>query len=248
MPMLKPRLPMCRADILAKRPMQAAATTGEYSELSVPNRLPLAPPSTPLPSRPHSSSELRKSTKPSFAHMCSPRLLYTFSGISRLTNTRVRALGRTRQPMSCLPVHSSTGLRMAGGGRSTCSSASDMPAMSSENSARLRKRSLLLIRKAHVRKSCVVWMTSSPFLGVHRLLTLPIRWSASARASSVCGRCRFISSPSKSALKGPQQHSLKRSVRYVRTRARNAWMDRRCRDGWRLKSTTSPSSRWRSTT
>jgi len=32
------------------------------------------------------------------------------------------------------------------------------------------------------------------------------------------------------------------------TRARCAMMDMRCRLGWRLKSTTSPSRRWRSTT
>lgn len=37
----------------------------------------------------------------------------------------------------------------------------------------------------------------------------PIRIRASARASSVCGRCKFISSPSKSALYGAQTHSLK---------------------------------------
>jgi len=40
----------------------------------------------------------------------------------------------------------------------------------------------------------------------------PIRVMASAFASSVWGRWRFISSPSKSALKGLQQHSLNRNV------------------------------------
>lgn len=35
---------------------------------------------------------------------------------------------------------------------------------------------------------------------------------ASALASSVCGRCMFISSPSKSALYGEQTHSLNRKV------------------------------------
>lgn len=39
-----------------------------------------------------------------------------------------------------------------------------------------------------------------------------MRMRASALASSVWGRWRFISSPSKSALKGLQQHSLKRNV------------------------------------
>ena len=40
------------------------------------------------------------------------------------------------------------------------------------------------------------------------------------RASSVCGRCRFISSPSKSALYGAHTHSLKRKVFGVRARVR----------------------------
>jgi hypothetical protein len=65
--------------------------------------------------------------------------------------------------------------------------------------------------------TCVAAMSTSPFLGVHRLLTEPISVMASARASSVWGRCRFISSPSKSALKGEHTHSLKRSVRPGRT-------------------------------
>jgi hypothetical protein len=43
-----------------------------------------------------------------------------------------------------------------------------------------------------------------------------------ARTSSVCGRCKFISSPSKSALYGAHTHSLKRNVRPGMTRARCA--------------------------
>lgn len=56
-------------------------------------------------------------------------------------------------------------------------------------------------------------MRGSPFLGVIMLDLDPIKVMASALASSVCGRCRFISSPSKSALNGPQQHSLNLNVR-----------------------------------
>ena len=46
---------------------------------------------------------------------------------------------------------------------------------------------------------------------MHKILT-PIKTRASDFASSVCGRCKFISSPSKSALYGVQTHSLKRNV------------------------------------
>ena len=59
-----------------------------------------------------------------------------------------------------------------------------------------------------VRKSCVAAMSRSPFLGVTRLDLLPMRTRASALASSVWGRWRFISSPSKSALYGVHTHSL----------------------------------------
>lgn len=55
-------------------------------------------------------------------------------------------------------------------------------------------------------------MRISPDLGVHRLRITPMSSDASARASSVCGTCRFISSPSKSALYGLHTHSLKRNV------------------------------------
>ena len=71
------------------------------------------------------------------------------------------------------------------------------------------------VRCAPVMKSCVAAMTISPLRGVTRFACTPIRQSASARASSVCGKCRFISSPSKSALYGAQTHSLKRKVRLV---------------------------------
>jgi hypothetical protein len=35
-------------------------------------------------------------------------------------------------------------------------------------------------------RACVAAMRISPLLGVHRLFITPIRWAASARASSVC--------------------------------------------------------------
>ena len=61
-------------------------------------------------------------------------------------------------------------------------------------------------------RTCVAAMRISPDLGVHRLCMTPMSSEASARASSVCGTCRFISSPSKSALYGLHTHSLKRNV------------------------------------
>ena len=61
-------------------------------------------------------------------------------------------------------------------------------------------------------RACVAAIRISPFLGVARLCSTPMSRAASARASSVCGTCTFISSPSKSALYGAHTHSLKRNV------------------------------------
>ena len=67
-------------------------------------------------------------------------------------------------------------------------------------------------RRNEGRRTCVAAMRISPDLGVHRLCITPMSSEASARASSVWGTCRFISSPSKSALYGLHTHSLKRNV------------------------------------
>ena len=64
-----------------------------------------------------------------------------------------------------------------------------------------------------VRKSWHAETSGSPFFGVTKLFVTHIKIAASARASSVCGRCKFISSPSKSALYGAQTHSLNLNVR-----------------------------------
>lgn len=63
----------------------------------------------------------------------------------------------------------------------------------------------------------VAEIIGSPLRGVTRFHRTDMSCAASARASSVWGRWRFISSPSKSALYGEQQHSLKRNVRYGST-------------------------------
>jgi hypothetical protein len=64
-----------------------------------------------------------------------------------------------------------------------------------------------------VRKSWDAATSGSPLRGVTRLLSTPMSSLASVRASSVCGRCMFISSPSKSALYGAQTQMLNRNVR-----------------------------------
>ena len=167
--------------------------------------------------------------------------------ISNDTDSSTAGVGRSSAFTTCLPLHSGTGLSTAGCGSVTCSHASDSVAAAWQNSSRVSSVSLRVSRKAAVRKSCVAAMSGSPERDVMRFSRTSMSSAASARDSSVCGRCRFISSPSKSALYGVQQHSLKRKVRPGSTRARWHMMDILCSDGWRLKSTGSPSARCRST-
>ena len=97
----------------------------------------------PLPSRPLGPGV--------GAHQCAEQLLprlqhpALFAKLSARTHL-VLALGRTSTLNSCFPVHNSMGLSMAGVGMSTGSNPSDMPAASSANSERVRKRSLPLMR------------------------------------------------------------------------------------------------------
>lgn len=53
------------------------------------------------------AARARPRAHPSLGHMCSPALEYSRSGSSRDTHTAARALGRSRRPNICLPVHSS---------------------------------------------------------------------------------------------------------------------------------------------
>jgi len=99
-------------------------------------------------------------------------------------------------------------------------------------------------------KCRITWMDameSSPLRGFTKLYLFPINIQASARASSVCGKCRLISSPSKSALYGVQTHSLNWKVRWGTTLALWHMMDSLCNEGWRFNRTISPSHRCRST-
>lgn len=56
----------------------------------------------------------------------------------------------------------------------------------------------------------------------------------SALAGCVCTTCKFISSPSKSALKGVHTHSLKRKVRCFESFTKKPMIDCLCSEGCRL--------------
>ncbi|CCJ29414.1 unnamed protein product [Pneumocystis jirovecii] len=98
----------------------------------------------------------------------------------------------------------STGFMITGDGKSICILASTI-------------KEHICVNYDAVTKSCMAAIIGSPLRGVTRLFFTLINSIASARASSVCGTCRFISSPSKSALYGLQTHSLSLKVFHGRT-------------------------------
>ena len=83
--------------------------------------------------------------------------------------------------------------------------------------------------------------------GVIIFCATDIKFIASALDSYVCKACKFISSPSKSALYGVVQLKFNRNVLPERILARCAMIDIRCNEGWRLNKTMSPSCKILST-
>ena len=125
-PIVMPLFISHRAASRATRPMASAAAAGEASLIITKNNPGLDPPRTFFPKLPHSNSLLENKTYPSdpqnessFRVFWEPEKF--FSRISRLTKTRQLRFGRSRVENTCLPVHSSIGFRMAGGGMSICS-------------------------------------------------------------------------------------------------------------------------------
>jgi len=103
------------------------------------------------------------------------------------------------------------------------------------------------------RKDEVMWSWIIPMIGPPNRGERMCSWTcmmtfASARASWLWSTCRFISSPSKSALYGVQSHRLNRKVLCGRIRTKCAIMLIRWSEGCRLNRTMSPSMSWRSTT
>mmetsp|Transcript_35662 Transcript_35662/g.80984 ORF Transcript_35662/g.80984 Transcript_35662/m.80984 type:complete len:202 (-) Transcript_35662:1364-1969(-) len=141
--------------------------------------------------------------------------------------------------MTCFPVQSGSGFRIAGIGK--------WPSNVSRCITRFIIRSFLmkqsrLVKPREPRR--VSW--TIPITGLFdcgdtmQRGTIMIS-AASARVSIVCITCRFISSPSKSALYGEVQDRFIRKVEYGMIRTRCAMMDILCSDGWRLNMTMSPS-------
>ena len=72
--------------------------------------------------------------------------------------------------------------------------------------------SLVVILQAPNKLSCTIFITGAFPCGETIIRGVSMSSSASALASNPCGTCKFISSPSKSALYGGVQLKFKRNV------------------------------------
>eukprot|EP00160_Parvularia_atlantis_P017066 Unigene5718_Nuclearia_a/m.17455 Unigene5718_Nuclearia_a/g.17455 ORF Unigene5718_Nuclearia_a/g.17455 Unigene5718_Nuclearia_a/m.17455 type:complete len:351 (+) Unigene5718_Nuclearia_a:973-2025(+) len=158
---------------------------------------------------------------------------------------RTRLTDGMMSDTSCLPVQSGIGLRMAGTGTMPSQSAIHMSRFITAALSRKTSRRVNLLMPLSA--SCTMPMTGRLLCGLTICVGTRASSSSSVRASSVCGTCRFISSPSKSALYGVVTDRLRRKVEYGMTLTRWPIIDILCSDGWRLNSTMSSSIRCRST-
>ena len=126
---------------------------------------------------------------------------------------------------------------MAGGGNVPPSTHMQI----SHISARSKNTSGDVIMYDDKSESCTMPITGRLACGDTMFLATDINSCASARAANVCNTCKFISSPSKSALYGVVHVKLRRNVLPVIIFTRWHMMDILWRDGCRLNRTRSPS-------
>ena len=147
----------------------------------------------------------------------------------------------------CLPVHRGRGFRMAGWGTTPSQSSPTHMTMLKSRSWSMNV-SFDVMRADASSESWTMPMTGLFDWGLTTLRgTIMSCWS-SALAATFWGTCKFISSPSKSALYGDVTDRFSRNVEWSRTLTRWAMMDILWSDGWRLKTMRSSSRRCRSTT
>mmetsp|Transcript_39970 Transcript_39970/g.80064 ORF Transcript_39970/g.80064 Transcript_39970/m.80064 type:complete len:333 (+) Transcript_39970:2804-3802(+) len=202
--------------------------------------MPPAPvPSTFLSSMPAKCSPLSMITR------VSPTESSSFSSSGWPFANLLRWIFGRRSDMICLPVQSCFGFRMHGIGNvpvklSRCNTKFITKSFSRNKSRRVKPRE----------PSNVSW--TMPITGLFDCGETMQRGTNmisehSARVSCDCITCRFISSPSKSALYGEVTERFMRKVEYGRILIRWPMIDILCNDGCRLNMTMSPSCTWRST-
>mmetsp|Transcript_64074 Transcript_64074/g.171453 ORF Transcript_64074/g.171453 Transcript_64074/m.171453 type:complete len:241 (+) Transcript_64074:3802-4524(+) len=140
----------------------------------------------------------------------------------------------------CFPVHIGFGRKIAGRG--------NLPSQCGTQRSRFiaMARSNMVSRLVNLdtanRESCTIPITGRFPCGDTICLGLNMMWRISARVSWLCARCKFISSPSKSALYGDVTLKLRRKVEYGRILTRCPIILILCKLGCRLKITKSSSN------
>mmetsp|Transcript_7611 Transcript_7611/g.21335 ORF Transcript_7611/g.21335 Transcript_7611/m.21335 type:complete len:209 (+) Transcript_7611:3346-3972(+) len=156
------------------------------------------------------------------------------------------SLGMMREK-TCFPVHNGFGLRMAGGGITPSqSSPTHISKLKSKSCSMNVSRDVILAEASS--ESCTMPMTGLLDWGDTIFLGTIMICSSSAFAATDCGTCKFISSPSKSALYGDVTERFSRNVEWSSTLTRCAMIDILWSDGWRLNTMRSSSRRCLSTT
>ncbi|RNA23264.1 hypothetical protein BpHYR1_033063 [Brachionus plicatilis] len=179
------------------------------------------------------------------------RIVYNYLGIARRYPLEVGLvllvrMGGVSAENSCLPVQSGLGLRMAGWG--------NFPSHLGKNSTKFimlslsKNTSRLVILRTAVSVSCTMPITGRFDCGVMICRGTIINSETSARVSTDCGKCKFISSPSKSALYGVVQLKFMRNVDHGNTLTLWPIMLILCKVGCRLNTIKSPSIMCLSTT
>ncbi len=126
----------------------------------------------------------------------------------------MKSLGKNNEK-SCFPVYAGPSLVLVPGFGSSPEYPPNMARF--ENSWTVNTVSSFVRRYAPVTKSLNAPIIGPPYLGEINWSWTLIRRIASALASSLCGTCRFISSPSKSALYGGQTDGCNLNVLPGRT-------------------------------
>mmetsp|Transcript_15971 Transcript_15971/g.27202 ORF Transcript_15971/g.27202 Transcript_15971/m.27202 type:complete len:218 (+) Transcript_15971:242-895(+) len=147
-------------------------------------------------------------------------------------NLKSESLDGRKRDMICLPVQSGRGLRMHGTGRWPVKASRCITRFMTRSFS--RKQSRLVKPREPSSVSCTMPITGLFDCGetMHRGTSMIS--DASARVSCDCRMCRFISSPSKSALYGEVHERFMRKVEYGMMRMRWDMMDILCSEGCRL--------------
>mmetsp|Transcript_98404 Transcript_98404/g.300921 ORF Transcript_98404/g.300921 Transcript_98404/m.300921 type:complete len:236 (+) Transcript_98404:3534-4241(+) len=191
---------------------------------------PLLAPIVFLQTMPDSSSPFRMTTLQSLAAKSGSSFLFFDAIAASLFKSKFS--GKSLENI-CFPVHSSLGLMMAGIGNWPSQTGSHMRMFMARSFSMYVSRLVYLAVASKL--SCTTPITGLLPCGETSILGFSIMCLISERVSCDCPKCKFISSPSKSALYGDVTARLNLRVEKGMTLTRCPIIDILCSDGCRLK-------------